>query len=290
MGSIVRRAVRADVFAVYRLLNPALNRVPLPGRQRGFAPVWGCEEPYGYLIEDNGNIVGFLGTLFTRREVRGKMEGFCEIHSWLVQDEYRNQSMNLLLPVIAQKRTRTIINFTPTPPVYDLGAKLGFKDLETSFTAFYQWPIQTSPVEIISDTSQVPEFLKGDDLRIFHDHKDIFCHHIVLLPKEDPGAPPLYAIIKTMHRRRYEPFGRLIYVNDRPRFAGLLRRICWRLCSRFRWLAVVANSDDFRDLKTSVYSETSRRDVSSQFISSSLAPSDINQLYSQPLLMGYPLH
>jgi hypothetical protein len=290
MASVTRKAVRADVFAVHKLLNPALNRVPLTGRQRGFWPVWGCEEPYGYLVEDEGEVVGFLGTLFTRREVRGKLLSFCEIHSWLVREEYRNQSMNLLLPVIAQKRTKTIINFTPTPSVYEMGAKLGFKDLETSFVAFYPWPIQVSPVKIITDACQIPEFLQGEDLRIFHDHKDIYCNHIVLLPQDDPGALPLYAIIKTMHRGRFEPFGRLIYVNNRPRLAGLLRRVCWRLCAKFRWLAIVANADEFKDLKPRVYSQVSKREVSSQFLSSSLEPSDINQLYSQPLLMGYPLH
>jgi hypothetical protein len=289
-GSVTRRAVRADLFAVYKLLNPALNRVPFFGRQRGFWPVWGCEEPYGYLVEDAGEVVGFLGTLNTRREVRGKLESFCEIHSWYVKDEYRNQSMNLLLPVIAQKRTKTIINFTPTPPVYEMGAKLGFKDLETAFVAFYPWPMQAGKAKIVTEPWLIPGFLQGEDLRIFNDHKDITCHHIVLLPEDDAGGVPLYAVIKTLHRRWFEPFGRLIYVNDRPRFSDLLGRVCWRLCAKFKWLAIVANADHFKDLKPRVISQVDRRDVSSQFISSRLEPSDINQLYSQPLLMGYPLH
>jgi hypothetical protein len=293
MGTVVRRAVQSDVFPVFQLIRHSnLNRLPIAARLRGFfPPAWGGQETYyGYILEDEGEIVGFLGTLHTRREIRGKLEDICEIHSWFVKKEYRNQSLNLLMPVLAMKRTRTIINFTPTPKVYDLGKKLGFQDLETKLTLFFPIPMGIRSVEIVTDPWRVPEFLHGEDLRIFNDHKDVPCFHVVLVPKDEPGALPIYAIIKTLHRQWYEHFGRILYVNDPARFAALLGSVCWRLCAKFGWYFMAANAQDFAGIRPTGFAKTIARGVPSQFISTRLQASDLSQLYSQPLLMGYPLH
>jgi hypothetical protein len=70
MATVVRRAVKSDMFHLFELVRTSnLNKLPLAARQRGFDHVWGGEEPYyGYVLEDeDGKIVGFLGTLRTRR-------------------------------------------------------------------------------------------------------------------------------------------------------------------------------------------------------------------------------
>lgn len=292
MGTVVRRAVQSDVFSVYQLIrNSNLHQLPIAARQRGFAPLWGGQEPYyGFVLEDDGKIVGFLGTLHTRREIRGKLEDFCEIHAWYVKRDYRNQSLNLLMPVMALRRTKTIINFTPTPRVYEIGRKFGFQDLETKILLFFPLPTRLQRVEIVTDPWRVADYLSGEDLRIFHDHKDVPCFHVVLLPKDDPGGSPIYAVMKTMDRRWFEHFGRVLYVNDPARFAGLLGAVCWRLCARFRWYFMAADARVFEGLQPTVPSREITRGAPSQFLSTRLAASDITPLYSQPLLMGYPLH
>jgi hypothetical protein len=192
MGIEVRRAVRGDMYSVFKLVRDSpLNKLPLAARQRGFFPVWGGQEPYyGYLLQDGAEVVGFLGTLHTRREIRGRLEDFCEMHSWYVKDEYRNHSLNLLLPVIAQKRTKTIVNFTPTRRVYKIGRQFGFQDIETTLSLFYPLPSGARQVELVTDPWRVPEFLAGEDLRIFNDHKDVACIHAVLLPRGGGGPAP----------------------------------------------------------------------------------------------------
>jgi hypothetical protein len=290
MATVIRRAVQSDMFAVFQLVrNSNLNKLPLAARQRGFFHVWGGQEPYfGYLLEDEGKVVGFLGTLHTRREIRGKVEDICEIHSWYVKREYRNQSLNLLMPVLGMKRKKTIVNFTPTPSVHELGRKFGFQDLETAVLAFFPVPTRMKPVRIVTDPWSVSEFLDGEDLQVFHGHKDVACIHVVLL--EGPGARPVYAVLKPMRRRWYENFGRVLYVNDAARFAELLGSVCWRLCAKYRWYFMAGDARDFEGVQPTTISKRIVRDVPSQFISVSLTAADIRPLYSQPLLMGYPLH
>lgn len=290
METVVRRALRSDLFAVFQLIRTSpLNKRPLADRQRGFFPVWGGQEPYyGYVLEDDGKIVGFLGTLHTRREIRGKVEDICEIHSWFVKREYRNQSLNLFMPVIAMSRKKTIINFTPTKKVYEIGRKFGFKDLETALCLFFPVPTRMRAVRMVTDPWLVPQLLTGEDLRIFNDHKDIRCIHLVLL--DSPDGDPLYAVMKPMRRHWYENFGRVLYVNDPLRFATLLGAVCWRLCARYRWYFMAADARDFAGARPTVPTKRIAREVPSQFVSKSLEAADIRPLYSQPLLMGYPLH
>lgn len=280
------------MFSVFQLVRKSnLHHLPLAARQRGFFPVWGGQEPYyGYLMEDAGEIVGCLGTLHTRREIRGQLEEFCELYGWYVQPEYRNQSLNLLMPVIGQRRHKTLVLFTASQPVYELCKKLGFKDLETAITLFFPLPTQARSVEIVTEPWRVPEYLQGVDLRIFHDHKDVACIHLVLLPRDEPGGAPIYALIKTMRRRWFENFGRVLYVNDPGRFAALLGSVCWRLCARFHWFFMAGSAHDFEGTRPTTCTQRMARPIPTQFLSNRVQAEDILPIYSQPLLMGYPLH
>jgi N-acetylglutamate synthase-like GNAT family acetyltransferase len=291
MGTVIRRAVPSDLLAVFKLVSSSpLTRLPLVARQRGFSPVWGGQEPYfGYLLEDEGEVVGFLGTLHTRREIQGKMEDLCELYSWYVRPKYRNQSINLLMPVLAQRRTKTIF-VTPTLKAHGLLRQLGFQDLETSLLLFFPVPMGLRSVEIVTDPWRVPEHLDGEDLRIFNDHKDIHCLHMLLRERGRPGRPAVYAMVKTMRRRWFERFGRVLYTSDPERFAALLGSVCWRLCARHRWTFMAADARAFEGIRPSTYSKQIPRGIPTQFISTRLQASDILPLYSQPLLMGYPLH
>ncbi|KYO53938.1 hypothetical protein PJ900_12600 [Tistrella mobilis] len=291
MAVRIRRAVESDMFAVYKLLRSStLNarNLPLDARRRMFRPVWGGNEGYyGFLMEDGNEVTGFLGTLFTTREIDGRPQDFCEIHSWYVRDSHRDESLNLLLPVIGMRK-RTIVNHTPTQTVYDIGARFGFKDLETGVVAFYPLPTSLGRPEYRVGNRLVPDRIDPASLRILSEHRDLRdCHHVAI---EDPDGPPVYAMFKTVRRRWFEPFGRLIHTSDPAAFGRLAGRIAWRLCLRNRWQAIIANQTIFDGVPLTGVTRRVGRDVPSQFRSKTLEAHQIDQLCSQPLLQGYRLH
>jgi hypothetical protein len=294
MPTMIRRAVGADMFKVYKLLRKSTlnNRaLPLASRQRAFNPPWSStEDYYGYLIEDSKAIVGFLGTMFTQRDIGGRSEEFCEIHSWYVQQEYRNQSLELLIRVLGEQRTKTIVNLTPTKTVYDLSRTLGFKDLESSIQLFYPVPVCCRNVCISTEPWFIADMISGASLKVFLDHINVPCIHLVLSTNEEGFSPPLYLMMKSMRRGRLQRFGRLLYVSDPARFAHLAGRICWRLCLKYGWLFIAGNSADFDGLEASTFTARVPREIPSQFLSKRVTGQDIGQLYSQPLLLGYKLH
>jgi hypothetical protein len=292
MSAVVRRAVPADMYSVYRLLcRSTLNNrsLPLAARRRLFTPVWGGDQSYfGYLMEDAGDIVGFLGTLFTSRTIRGRQEPFCEIHSWYVHDTHRNNSLDLFMPILGLRRAYTIINYTPTETVHRIGKKFGFEDIETELRVFYPVPVALTALRILGRKWDIGDYLDPESLAIFQDHCDVFCHHLVVLDPSEPA--PLYLLMKSMRRKWYEPFGRLLYASDFDHFARIAGALSWRLCVKFGWQCIVSDARWFIDNRPSGVTRVIKREVPSQFFSTKVSRDEFYPLYSQPLLQGYRLH
>ncbi len=128
----VRAAMPADFAAIHPLLldfaNSAMTREDW--RRMLFDPPWPVEEPTrGYLLEDGGQAVGFLGTIFSARDVRGTLRRFCNLSSWVVREDYRASSLQLLLPVLGL-RTHTIVNLSASARAHEIFRGLGFRPLE----------------------------------------------------------------------------------------------------------------------------------------------------------------
>ena len=130
----VRPALPADFGEVYPLLqlfeNPRLTRDDW--RRMLFDLPWPVEEEHrGFILRDEGEAVGFLGTIFSRRTVGGTTHRFCNLSSWIVKESHRSSSLQLVLPVLAL-RSHTIVNLSPSEAAYEVFARLGFRPLETS--------------------------------------------------------------------------------------------------------------------------------------------------------------
>ena len=53
--------------------------------QRIFAYDWSKDESIvGYHLEEQGKVVGFLGGIFSKRLINGRMENLCNLTSWIV--------------------------------------------------------------------------------------------------------------------------------------------------------------------------------------------------------------
>ena len=81
-------------------------------------------------LRDGDRVVGFIGTIWSVREIGGKTERFCNLSSWITLPEYRNHSLQLFKAVM-ELRDCTITCHTPAGPLYPLYRRFGFSDLET---------------------------------------------------------------------------------------------------------------------------------------------------------------
>lgn len=296
MPTNIRKATATDSAAVYDLLRGSslVNAgLPFARRDRLFRRNWGgTEDHFGYLLEDGGGIHGFLGTLFTEREVAGTRHRFCELHSWYVHDDYRKESIKLFLAAISAKKV-TFLNHTPSKAVHEISEKFGFTDLETKVLAIP--PIPTlrslrSGFRIESSAETIAPRLEGMDRRIFDDHRDIEeCRHL-LVTRRGTGAR-LYLIVKKMWRMRFEPLGRILYFSDEKLLAEAADHLRLHLPIQLGLGYLILDRATLTDDHAIRFTATVDRPVPSQFKSRYLAADEIRtSLYSEPLLVGYRLH
>ncbi|MDA9662230.1 hypothetical protein N9T41_00705 [Candidatus Pelagibacter sp.] len=86
--------------------------------------------PIGNILEDRkGRVVGFMGSFYNKKKDSEFFFTLCNIHSWIVDKEYRHNSFFLLSPLLNNK-----IYFTAFTPVKSLvGLLLKFNFNKNSF-------------------------------------------------------------------------------------------------------------------------------------------------------------
>ncbi len=87
----VRPAREDDIPAVVDLLHTRMNGKIEPQRWRRILdyPWRPPEAERGWLVEDRGRIVGFMGTIYSDRVVAGRTHRFCDLSSWYLMRDYR---------------------------------------------------------------------------------------------------------------------------------------------------------------------------------------------------------
>jgi hypothetical protein len=127
------RAVGTESFEeVYPLLRgfPTTRMSKEDWRRMLFTHRWSDNPQRGYVLYADGKPVGFLGTIFSQRQLAGRTEQVCNLSAWIVLPEHRDSSLKLITPILRLKGC-TIVNPAPSPVAYGIFRQLGFKPLES---------------------------------------------------------------------------------------------------------------------------------------------------------------
>ena len=250
---------------------------------------WERDEDYcGLALRDDGQTVGFIGMIFSRRRINGRVEKFCNLSSWFVREEYRTRAVSLLLPLL-RMRDYTITDLTPSRTVYQIQQKLGFKDLDAHGRILLPFgrrlfgakhlAVQTTHAE-----ADIRQILSAVHLKIFDDHHDYQCEHFLL----SAGKRYCY-IIYSRHKRKRLPFVYIHYISDQDLFGQTYPQIRGAIMSHARVCFAVIDSRLVAGLKLPVSFCLPYR-TPKQYLSSSLEPTQIDNLYSELVLLNLRNH
>jgi hypothetical protein len=170
---------------------------------QAFRQDWGVARPNsGFLIRDQGRIVGGIGAIYAERVIRGRPERFCNITSWCVLDAYRTQSMRLAMAVVSQPGFH-FTDLTPTEVVSKMLQFLKFKPMNERHAVWPNVPWLFSwlgGTRVIADPDRIEEVLAAADAKVFRDHRHLpwlrhaavgrpgaFCH-VVWKPNRLKGV------------------------------------------------------------------------------------------------------
>jgi hypothetical protein len=215
------RPVGVDAFEdVYPLLLGFRNRrmSKEDWRRMLFTYPWADEPRRGYAIYSEGKVVGFLGTILSKRTWGGRVERVCNFSTWIVDRRHPNASILLTRPVLAEMDGYTIVGFTPAPMTCAVFARLGFKTFETEQMLLLALP---RPIEafrslagsITISREVLDRELRDEELAIHRDHAGSRAVGVLLRR----GDKQCYLVARA-DRRKHLRVAELLYIGDREFF------------------------------------------------------------------------
>ena len=164
-----------DVLEFCQFLTEHLSSVRTPDQwAQAFRQDWGVAKPNnGFLLREDGRIVGGIGAIYAERSIRGRPERFCNITSWCVLDAYRAQSMRLAMAVVSQPGFH-FTDLTPTEVVSKTLQFLKFKPMNERQAVWPNapWPFsRLRGVRVITYPDAIEHALAPADAKTFRDHR-----------------------------------------------------------------------------------------------------------------------
>jgi len=128
--------------------------------------------PLGYVLIHNANIVGFLGTLFSKRKVNNKNYIYCTIHTWVVDKNNRIVSHLLFKKLIKKKCVIKVLS--PLPNLDSNFTRMGFRILKMKYRIVFLKKIlyysNENNIKIEKNLLKWKKNLNSNDWKICQDH------------------------------------------------------------------------------------------------------------------------
>ncbi len=194
-----------------------------------FSASWkGKRDYFGYVLMEGRKAVGFLGGLFHERLFEEDRYPVCNLFCWYVLEEFRSQSLLLLMPFLREKGL-TVTSLTPSREASLVLKKFNFTVLESSVMILPMLPFGWASLgyEMLSEPGLVSLVLSPGDKILLKDHSPHWCRHILLWNGEKSGEYCLILFNKV--RKRGVNFTQVYHVSN----VGLFLRNLGRIQRRF---------------------------------------------------------
>lgn len=232
----IEKAGAGDFGRIYPLLRQCFgDALSAEEWKKIFAERWRSPEDFcGYMLSSDGEVKGYLGLLFSRRPFDGRVEKFCNMTSWCVSEEWRAQSLSMLLAALKLKEY-TFTNFTASPAVAAILSRLGFKEFEVHQQVLFPVPsFRGRGCTLEFDPEKIRGHLDENDRVILDDHREFDCLHLLLRS----GADYSYVILKKTWRKHL-PFAKVQYLSRVENFVECVEGSMASICLRLRVLGLM---------------------------------------------------
>ena len=171
--------------------------------------------PLGYvLINHYDKIVGFMGTIFSIRNIKNKEYTYCNIHTWVVDRDYRLNSFLLLTDLI--KKDITLTAFTPVKTLIGLLEKFGFKKIKMKYRIIFLLNflklLKKNQYEIEKKSLVIEKILNENDLNYYKNYLHIPCEKFVIIDKND-RTKYIFIIARKVKKKIFQVLN-IFYVSD----------------------------------------------------------------------------
>lgn len=265
-------------FADFLYANLSKERSPAEW-QHALRVNWIPERPnFGFIMRDEGRIVGGIGAIYALRHIHGREERFCNITSWCVLDAYRKQSMRLAMAIIEQPGYH-FTDFSPTEVVGGVLRFLKFKPIDDRQTVILNLPYLFAGGRVITERAGMETVLHDEALQAYRDSSNFpWLEHLAV----GAGASWSHIIYKRWIFKGL-PAARIIHVGDPDVFSRHVNR----LSAHFLSSGIVSTHVETRHLRRDVFPSRIRSGFNAKlYLSPNLQEPDIDYLYSETVAMN----
>lgn len=208
----------ADIQEVGKFLNAHLDpRVSARTWADSAVPPWSVDAPnHGFMLRDDGRIVGAYLAFYSRRMIRGQEEAFCNLGAWCVLDTHRAHGLRLLRALLAQPGYH-FTDLSPSKTVQAVNSRLKFRRLDsaTVLVPNVRWPRPARGARIVTDPASIVDLLDPATLRIYRDHLGAAAARQFVV---DAGTERCLVVARRERRKGVRAFATILHVSDRSVF------------------------------------------------------------------------
>lgn len=268
-----------DYERVLPLLHQFENSTITDGQWKSlFENRWNHEEGIvGYGLENNGRIVGFIGLIFAKRIIRDEEITFCNISSWIVEKEFRHESLLLTKPLLKMK-DYVITSFTTIPDAYTVWKRFGFKDLGQNSKIYFPLPFFYYKLSAKKNNSIDTSLLTKSQKKILDDNIGDYISFMNFTNTNDSCM-----IAYKIKYIRNLPVAYIAFISNVEFLKKCIHEIIFKICFKNRVIGVYFEEFYCEGLEYSLTYNTSRP-CPNVYKSDKLLPRDIDFLYSEFVL------
>ena len=285
----VEKVTEKDFESIYPLLQKFHNRkITKEDWKKLFIKQWQIEEDNcGMMLKDGSTAVGYIGLIFHKRNIHGKEIRFCNMTSWIVDENYREKSHLLFYPIL-RLENYILLNLSPSLNVSEMLKKLKFEVLENNFILFFPVPQfhhlfkkSGSRIKIITNNKKIEEILNEDDLKIYKEHSLMKCRHLLITQKDKY----CYLVVNKTFRRKL-PFIFINYISHPDIFYDNFNKIRVLLPLRMKVLGILMDERFLGERKVGLYIKKPRKKYFKSTYSDFNEKIEIDNLYSELVMLG----
>jgi len=281
----VRPAVASDIETVCRLLHEQMNRRLLPERWRRITTYgWLQDKPdFGRVADDGGRIVGFVGSVYADREIAGRRERVVSMSSWYLDKAYRGQGLGFeLMGSATADDSATYTMITVSPRNLAMLPKLGYRILDHDR---HVWSASGRPVaglDIEQDVGRILERIDASQQLMLRDHAGLPVRPVLISTRDGSCL----AVFSVKMKGEDVTYFDALHLSDPCFFAAHAQSIAYSLLPPGKAVLAV----DRRLLAGhKADGAVEPIPVARYYKSQRLAPSEVDNMYSELLLLDLKL-
>lgn len=177
-------------------------------------PPWGGAPNHGFLLRDEGRIVGVYAAVYSERVAAGLPVAVCNLAAFCVLEGYRMHGLRLVRALLKQPGF-VFTDFSPSGNVVAMNERLGFVRLEGATRLVVNLPhLPSRGIRLTQDPALLTATLHGAAAAVYRDHRDTAAARHLLVTRGDEYA---YLVFRADSRKRMRVFATPLYVGGSRR-------------------------------------------------------------------------